>query len=79
MGPLIDAELERVDRKHAQLTQLSTDLVDALSLYHSLMREPTYPVDKIMYNYGPASTQMVNKYILQCYHMSSDFVVAFQW
>ena len=40
MGPLIDAELERVDRKHAQLTQLSSSLVDALNLYHTLMREP---------------------------------------
>jgi hypothetical protein len=30
MGPLIDAELERVDRRHAQLTRLSTELVDAL-------------------------------------------------
>lgn len=43
MGPLIDAELERVDRKHAQLTQLSTDLVEALNLYHTLMREPPQP------------------------------------
>lgn len=40
MGPMIDAELERVDRKHAQLTQLSSDLVDAINLYHNLMREP---------------------------------------
>lgn len=39
MGPLIDAELERIDRKHAQLTQLSGDLVDAVNLYHTLMRE----------------------------------------
>nr|XP_014099366.2 signal transducing adapter molecule 1 isoform X1 [Bactrocera oleae] len=39
MGPLIDTELERVDRKHAQLTQLSSDLVDAINLYHSLMRD----------------------------------------
>jgi len=39
MGPLIDNELERVDRKHAQLTQLSADLVEALNLYHTLMRE----------------------------------------
>lgn len=39
MGPLIDAELERVDRKHAQLTQLSSDLIDTINLYHSLMRE----------------------------------------
>lgn len=40
MGPLIDTELEKVDRKHAKLTQLSSNLVDALNLYHSLMREP---------------------------------------
>uniref|UniRef100_A0A1B0CNQ0 Uncharacterized protein n=3 Tax=Lutzomyia longipalpis TaxID=7200 RepID=A0A1B0CNQ0_LUTLO len=43
MGPLIDAELERVDGKHAQLTQLSTDLVEAINLYHTLMREPEKP------------------------------------
>jgi signal transducing adaptor molecule len=43
MGPLIDQELEKVDRKHAQLTQLSSDLVEALNLYHTLMREPTAP------------------------------------
>lgn len=40
MGPLIDSELERVDRKHAQLTQVSSGLVEALNLYHMLMREP---------------------------------------
>lgn len=39
MGPLIDAELERVDRRHAELTRLSTELVDALNLYHQLMHE----------------------------------------
>ena len=27
MGPLIDAELERTDRRHAQLTRLSHELV----------------------------------------------------
>lgn len=46
MGPLIDAELERVDRKHAQLTQLSSSLVDALNLYHTLMREPYHAPPK---------------------------------
>lgn len=40
MGPLVDAELERADRRHARLTQLSADLVDALNLYHELMRDP---------------------------------------
>lgn len=43
MGPLIDAELERVDRTHAQLTQLSAGLVDAFNLYHTLMRESEKP------------------------------------
>lgn len=43
MGPLIDAELEKVDRKHAQLTTLSSGLVEALNLYHGLMREPKPP------------------------------------
>jgi len=53
MGPLIDAELERVDRRHAQLTRLSHELVDALSLYHSLMREmPGMPSMSGMPPYG---------------------------
>lgn len=60
MGPLIDAELEKVDRKHAQLTQLSADLVEALTLYHSLMREPSFnPMDKMMYNFPQTATPMV--------------------
>nr|CAI5853823.1 unnamed protein product [Callosobruchus analis] len=54
MGPLIDSELERVDRKHAQLTQLSADLVEALSLYHALMREPQLPVsNKVAFGMFP--------------------------
>nr|XP_049708091.1 signal transducing adapter molecule 1 [Helicoverpa armigera] len=40
MGALVDAALERADRRHARLTQLSADLVDALNLYHELMRAP---------------------------------------
>jgi len=39
MGPLIDAELEAIDRRHAQLTRISTELVDALNLYHQLMHD----------------------------------------
>ena len=39
MGPMIDTELEKVDRRHAQLTRLSHQLVDALTLYHTLMRD----------------------------------------
>lgn len=48
MLPLIDTELERVDRKHAQLTQLSSDLVEAMNLYHTLMREPDRSVNPYM-------------------------------
>jgi len=39
MGPLIDAELEKLDRRHAHLTKLSGHLVEALDMYRSLMRE----------------------------------------
>lgn len=39
MLPLIDSELECVDRNHAKLTQLSTNLVEAINMYHILMRE----------------------------------------
>lgn len=64
MGPLVDQELERVDRSHARLTQLSADLVDALNLYHTLMREQAplppvqhqymqYPPPGQMYGYAP--------------------------
>jgi hypothetical protein len=45
MNPLIDAELEKLDRRHAQLTKLSTHLLSALDMYHSLMCElPAPPV-----------------------------------
>ncbi|XP_060802118.1 signal transducing adapter molecule 1 [Amyelois transitella] len=42
-GPLVDAALERADRRHARLTQLSAELVDALNLYHELMRDALKP------------------------------------
>ncbi|CAN7985296.1 unnamed protein product [Ixodes hexagonus] len=40
MGPLIEQELERIDRRHASLTAASRQLADALALYHGLMRTP---------------------------------------
>ncbi|XP_060517077.1 signal transducing adapter molecule 1 [Cylas formicarius] len=56
MGPLIDSELERVDRKHAKLTKLSADLVEGLGLYHSLMKEPQFPLlNKGVYSYPAPS------------------------
>lgn len=39
MLPLIDTGLERVDRNHAKLTQLSSSLVEAINMYHMLMRD----------------------------------------
>lgn len=42
MAPTIDAELEQIDRKHAQLARISTDLVDALGLYHQVSQTHTY-------------------------------------
>ena len=33
MGPLIDAELERTDRRHAQLTRLSHELVKKIIIH----------------------------------------------
>ncbi|KRT85338.1 SH3 domain-containing protein [Oryctes borbonicus] len=58
MGPLIDTELERIDRKHAQLTQLSSDLVEALNLYHTLMPEPVAVVAKAPFGYPPGMAPM---------------------
>ncbi|XP_034945376.1 signal transducing adapter molecule 2 [Chelonus insularis] len=58
MGPLIDTALEKVDRRHAQLTQLSSDLVDALNLYHTLMREPVTTT----YNSLPKMQSNMNMY-----------------
>ncbi|KAL3188857.1 hypothetical protein MRX96_003016 [Rhipicephalus microplus] len=40
MGPLIEQELERIDRRHASLVAASRQLTDAFTLYHSLMRAP---------------------------------------
>lgn len=54
MNPLIDSALEKVDKQHAQLTQLSSDAVDALNLYHMLMRSnvpTTFNAPKIPYSY----------------------------
>lgn len=62
MGPLIDQELEKIDRRHAQLTRLGGELVEALNMYHNLMRDPgmgpavSLPYNmKMGMNMGPAS------------------------
>ena len=43
MGPLIDTELEKIDKKHATLVELNKKVMDALQMYHNLMKEtPAY-------------------------------------
>ncbi|XP_038051641.1 signal transducing adapter molecule 2-like [Patiria miniata] len=43
MNPLINQELEAVDREHMDLTALNAKLIDAFSMYHKLMKEaPVY-------------------------------------
>jgi len=43
MGPLIDTELEIIDRKHVSLMDLNTKLIESLQMYHDLMNEqPMY-------------------------------------
>nr|XP_042901326.1 signal transducing adapter molecule 1 isoform X2 [Parasteatoda tepidariorum] len=39
MGPLIDQELEQIDRRHASLTTANEFLVEALNSYQTLMKE----------------------------------------
>lgn len=56
MLPLIDCELERVDRNHAKLTQLSSNLVDAINLYHTLMRDSDMQLGS--YNLGQIPPHM---------------------
>lgn len=39
MGPLIDQELEKIDRCHASLTGINQRLMESLNMYHDLMKE----------------------------------------
>lgn len=54
MGPLIDQELEEIDRRHASLTAANRQLVDALNFYQTLMKDystmpyNSYPVPDVM-------------------------------
>ncbi|XP_074656155.1 signal transducing adapter molecule 2-like isoform X2 [Tubulanus polymorphus] len=55
MAPLIDQKLMDVDRKHNSLMELNGKVIEALQMYHSLMRElPQFP--------GYASLPPVSKY-----------------
>lgn len=40
MGPMIEFQLEQLDKKHSQLTQLCTELLEAVKLYNIFMKDP---------------------------------------
>lgn len=43
MNVMIDQELEKIDKKHAALIGVNSQLTEALKMYHSLMKD-TYPL-----------------------------------
>jgi len=40
MAPMIEAQLEQLDKKHSQLTQLCTELLEGVKLYNIYMKDP---------------------------------------
>lgn len=71
MGPLIDQELEVVDKTHASLSAVNSQLVEALNIYCNLMKENSaysamqspyaqqqLPHPQISSNYNPALNQL---------------------
>ncbi|KAL5013963.1 hypothetical protein ScPMuIL_008233 [Solemya velum] len=42
MGPLIDTELEKIDKKHAGIIEQNNRVMEALQMYHNLMKEIPY-------------------------------------
>lgn len=92
MLPLIDTELERVDRHHAKLTQLSSNLVDAINMYHTLMRDadmqlvgnyhglPGHGLPPHMYNQAgaPTSNGMYNPVQPNMYSLPANFAMSQQ-
>jgi hypothetical protein len=58
MGPLIDHELEKVDRKHVQLEDLNKNLREAMDLYHRLMEEGRIRAAQAKTNAAQLANQM---------------------
>ncbi|CAF1361730.1 unnamed protein product [Rotaria sordida] len=58
MGPLIDHELEKVDRKHVQLEDLNKNLREAMELYHRLMEEGRIRAAQAKTNAAQLANQM---------------------
>ncbi|XP_015783047.1 signal transducing adapter molecule 1 [Tetranychus urticae] len=60
MNDLIDQELEKIDKKHADLTGANQKLTESLKMYHSLMKD-AYPLTTTGHyssNYMPMRGQM---------------------
>ncbi|XP_060566645.1 signal transducing adapter molecule 2-like [Ruditapes philippinarum] len=62
MGPLIDAELEKIDKRHAELCGINTKVLEALQMYHNLMKETPMPYayKQSMSGYNPASSMAMS-------------------
>ncbi|KAH9508288.1 hypothetical protein Btru_050731 [Bulinus truncatus] len=79
MGPLIDAELEKIDRKHATLVELNKKVMDALQMYHNLMKEtPAYGYGGLKtqgISYGPMQSQGILVQQGQMYNGQPQYIV----
>jgi signal transducing adaptor molecule len=62
MSPLIDQELQQVDKKHAALTAANIQLNSALNLYHSLMKESFAMMSTPYTQYYPGVPQQQQQY-----------------
>ncbi|XP_045180374.2 signal transducing adapter molecule 2-like [Mercenaria mercenaria] len=60
MGPLIDAELEKIDKRHAELCGINAKVLEALQMYHNLMKETPMPFayKQSMSGYNPGAMGM---------------------
>ncbi|KAK0045682.1 signal transducing adapter molecule 1 [Biomphalaria pfeifferi] len=79
MGPLIDAELEKIDRKHANLVELNKKVMDALQMYHNLMKEtPAYGYAGLKSQgipYGAMQSQGIMGQPAQMYNSQPQYMV----
>lgn len=57
MGPLIDTELEKVDKRISQLNEVNACLVEAMNMYRSLMPQDGHNYAMPQYGYIPPEQQ----------------------